>query len=913
MLVDRSPLLVLLLALFSPTSAMAAMGAPAAPYLVQDLHTGTSNDSGELGYTLFHDGVLYFTSSDSTYGRELWRSDGTPEGTYRITDACPGRCGSDPRDLAVAGGRVYFSASNGVSGRELWQSDGHPGTERQVRDFCLGPCSSYPSGRALGGKLLFVAVDGPSRWLWRTDGTALGTVRIKKLCARACYPSELQQIGGLLLFAMESIGGSTELWRSDGTPGGTLAFRKLPSPYRAEIVPADGFAFVWTTEALWRTNGTAGGTVRLKTANELVGDAAVYAEGSVVWKGGLYSILDDGGLMRSDGTAAGTIILASFEDSFALRSLTPLADQLLFLAGESDYLYDVWRTRGTPETTERAVGTIPVEGDGLSSLVRIGTNRALLPVSVATNSHFDLWITDGTEEGSRRLQDVVLPGTPVPAGDLAYFNPGDRLNFSGSILRTDGTEAGTFLVRDNAREPGSGGPLASAVLGGQLVFSARTAQESAPLFASDGTPAGTRLLSARAQWAEDFTQVKDRLFFATGMRIPTWFYRTQVGLWTTDASPAGTVLASGTAHWIRNPSVFKNQLLFAADRNGRPPSFDDNSTERELFRSDGAKSGTQLVKNINPFSTENGGSLYLSCDNDPSNPGPGLTVGGRLLFAADDGRVGRELWSSDGTTAGTRLVYDIDARFTPAPAPNRCAHPSQVGLSSDPRELTALRGGAVFAATDKKTGRELWWTDGTAAGTRRVADLRPGPNDSLPHDLTPFGGLVYFFATASGQGEGLWRTDGTARGTVLVRDLSLNGLPSWGASLRAAGDRLFFAVDNPATGAELWTSRGTQVSTTLVADLRPGPLGSFPQALADAGGFLVFAADNGLSGLEPWRSDGTAAGTAPLGDINPGRAPSSPGPFSRVENLLLAGADDGAHGRELWAVPLDATPSDPRR
>src|SRR5215210_219557 len=168
-------------------------------------------------------------------------------------------------------------------------------------------------------------------------------------------------------------------------------------------------------------------------------------------------------------------------------------------------------------------------------------------------------------------------------------------------------------------------------------------------------------------------------------------------------------------------------------------------------------------------------------------------------------------------------------------------HHACIGESSDPGPGVEIRGRLVFAAEDGINGRELWWTDGTASGTRRIKDLLPGSAGSDPHGLTAFRGKVYFFARRGTAGEALWRTDGTRAGTVLVDDLTVAGTPSWPRDLTVVGERLFFPVYNERTGAELWTS---------------------------------------------------------LGDA------SSPGPFSLVDDALLTGADDGEHGRELWAIPV---------
>src|SRR6185295_4737532 len=102
-------------------------------------------------------------------------------------------------------------------------------------------------------------------------------------------------------------------------------------------------------------------------------------------------------------------------------------------------------------------------------------------------------------------------------------------------------------------------------------------------------------------------------------------------------------------------------------------------------------------------------------------------------------------------------------------------HRHDTGLSSDPRDFALLGSVVLFSADDGLRGRELWVSNGTFSGTRRLADLIPGSRGSAPHDLVRFHDLVYFLAASSGQGESLWRTDGTARGTTRVLDLTQEG------------------------------------------------------------------------------------------------------------------------------------------
>jgi ELWxxDGT repeat protein len=515
-------------------------------------------------------------------------------------------------------------------------------------------------------------------------------------------------------------------------------------------------------------------------------------------------------------------------------------------------------------------------------------DRALFRVSRGAAGVVEIWETDGTAAGTHQLQGVE-PGTAsypmIPAGSQVYYLR------KAALWRTDGTPAGTAAVYDFSAGPGSSGPLAQAALGNLFIFSAQN-NGRVPLLRSDGSAAGTFQLGDNAFATPGFTRIGNRLFFAA---------HNPDGIWWTDGTPAGTAQIDGTISSSTTVGVLKSQLFFAAGDTTHP--------DIELWSTTGNTAGhpkAARLKDINPFQDDTG--QHHTCAPASSSPGPGVVIGAGgkslLVFAADDGTSGRELWATDGTRGGTRLVRDINPKRSNVPPAPDCSNRTTTGLPSDPQGFVAFRQGALFTADDGVHGRELWWTDGTWQGTRRVIDLRPGAASSEPHDLTAFRNAVYFIASKDGHGEALWRTDGTAHGTVLVDDLKIGGTPSWARSLTVAGNQLFLAVYNESTGAELWVSQGTAASTRLIADLRPGPGSSAPQQLTAAGKVIVFAADDGEHGLEPWRSDGTAAGTRRLGDINPGPASSSPGPFTVAGPWIFTGAYEPEHGRELWAIPL---------
>ncbi len=136
---------------------------------------------------------------------------------------------------------------------------------------------------------------------------------------------------------------------------------------------------------------------------------------------------------------------------------------------------------------------------------------------------------------------------------------------------------------------------------------------------------------------------------------------------------------------------------------------DDGVHGRELWKSDGSRRGTALVKDIDP-------------DDDDYYGGPDSlsAVGDTLFFTADDGVHGRELWKSDGTTAGTVLVKDID-------------RPEQQRPRLERPILLDRRGEQALLRRQRWESRhELWKSDGSKAGTVLVKDIDPGADADSP-------------------------------------------------------------------------------------------------------------------------------------------------------------------------------------
>jgi ELWxxDGT repeat protein len=89
----------------------------------------------------------------------------------------------------------------------------------------------------------------------------------------------------------------------------------------------------------------------------------------------------------------------------------------------------------------------------------------------------------------------------------------------------------------------------------------------------------------------------------------------------------------------------------------------------------------------------------------------------------------------------------------------------------EPSNLTNVNGMLYFQAYSRQTGRELWKSNGTAAGTVLIKDINPGIGNSDSFNFTNVNGTLYFVANNGTQGHELWKSNGTAAGTVLVKDI----------------------------------------------------------------------------------------------------------------------------------------------
>ncbi len=485
-----------------------------------------------------------------------------------------------------------------------------------------------------------------------------------------------------------------------------------------------------------------------------------------------------------------------------------------------------------------------------------------------TGTQCGLWTVDPASGAAERLAAVCSDVenftnsrlrwlAPVGGGALGYFS-----DFTGRLWRTDGTAAGSFAL---GTVTVGGDLLDLPVLGADgrtLFFQGCAPATGCEPWRSDGTPRGTRPLrdlaaGAASSYPSGFTRDGQRVLFTAGG-----------ALWSTDGTGPGTVrlaqilpdppggqldkpfphggliyvfaFTPGPNLWVYDPQAGRARPLhrFASDFLGRAGvtfeavggrllirQFDHTGGPQSLWQTDGTRAGTVPIGPPFTFTA-------LSRLQD---------VGGRIVFAASRTAAPPILWT---LAPGTKRPLPLTGCAGGCPAIDTNLSPAAV-----------VAGRLYFPGRDAAHGRELWSTDGTAAGTRLVKDLCPGPCDGGPAQLRPALGQLVL---ADLQGT-LWASDGTPAGTVR---LAATGVPSSSVAtsvdLAESAGRVVFTALDPAAGRQPFVSDLTPAGTALLTRIGSGlAASSSPTDLTPLGALVLFQAC-GAVGDALWASDGTA-------------------------------------------------------
>ncbi|MFN8493422.1 MAG: ELWxxDGT repeat protein [Caldilineaceae bacterium] len=395
------------------------------------------------------------------------------------------------------------------------------------------------------------------------------------------------------------------------------------------------------------------------------------------------------------------------------------------------------------------------------------------------------------------------------------------------LWRSDGTEAGTTLVRDIKVGPEGVNITEMVEVSGTLFFNIQYKQGAA-LWKVPGPTVTASELTKLAP-----TDPAAAIYDLTGVGNSLYFFHRHSGntglayeLWASDGFKARTSLIAplpGDQH-ANNLVDLKGTAYFSAGATG--------GAGTALWKSDGATAGTVQIKPLQ----------FGSNTADFAWP---LAVKSRIYFAASDGADGFELFKSDGTEANTKRIANINPT-----------------AGSNPNSLAAWNDKLYFSADDGVHGQELWISDGTEAGTVLIKDINPDAGSSNPHDFVMNNGVLYFVADDGVHGAELWKSNGTADSTLLVKDVISGTQASSPSQLTVWHNTLYFVANNGQGGIDLWQSDGTDAGTNTIMPITPSLVGQAPftPTLAAIGSELFFPAYSEASGIELWVMGGCPGG-----------------------------------------------------
>lgn len=873
--------------------------------LVKDINSATN--STPYAFSAIN-GIIYFSADDGIHGNELWRSDGTGLGTYLIADINIGLEGANPSGMTEYKEIIYFRAYTEEYGYELWRSDGTASGTYMVKDIYPGVESgaiSYSDNNTIwltvvNNILFFTAISpGADGELWRTDGTEAGTHIVKDINIQGrAQPTQLVNYNGILYFFAIGNNYKDSLYRSDGTANGTVGVQRIdrsfidaPTDYEGIIVMKNVMYFssgdnkTYRNNELWRSDGTTAGTHLMKEINP---DDGAYPTRFIVLDSILYFQANDGlhgnELWKSDGTVSGTYMV---HDTYKNRSYYTNITDIVIFNGLLYYNYEVagidikaeglWKTDGTDAGTIKAMD--------FTGYDLVSTPSSLLFLKKDSIYGNELWKSNGTNAGTQIVKDIQ-PGSYNGIANYSLFAEGNFVYFDGStfssgieLWKSNGFAEQTVMVKDinTSVSQGSGISFLPSY-GSKLFFTAYNNIYGQEPYLSDGTDSGTYLLkeiNPGNEWNTEIVNVvnlNDTLFFQeiNYEHDPGTLYNQ----WQSNGNADNTVLKANTVLNSGNFTAGKNNLFF---------SYADPATGNELWRSNGFKKNTFLIKDINPGALGSSPSFFTIMDDI-------------LYFSANDSRHGQELWRSNGTSKGTYLVTDLYAGFN----------------SASPSSIYAYQHHLFFYT---QYNNSIWLSDGTAAGTMQLLDSATGEAlKNLQGTFTGVGEFVYFSAYTSATGNELWKADAKSNKAVLVKNITSGSLSSGLENLTNVNGQLFFTVSKSLNypGNHLWHSDGTAAGTYWVKDIFPGKQYFKILSLVNANGILAFLAkDDYYSYTSPynlWFSNGTDSGTYQSKDtvFKDLKIISS---LIAINNRLYFVAQNYTYGDELWSGIVETNSS----
>ncbi len=872
----------------------AAAVAPGPAHLVHDFFPGQFGDDKPLPRLTRLGGVLFFVASDRDAGTNVWRTDGTRAGTRRV-----------PVTASAAG--AILSGVVGVLGERmllLGNAAGDPtasvlyAAAEQGEAVTLG---AYRPGfqdppAILAGRFYFQSCGEVRCEVRSTDGTPEGTAPVAALSGQ---PAEIHQ---------DLVGTFADRWLLVAEGPSLVAYDGVTAQVVTLADWADATVYpVGPSLFLLRADGLYVSTLAAPRAKLLFQAPGIASAG---WHGDTFFFVPlSGRLWSTDGTTVSRYTGGFFESFSVVANRLGAIGGTTFLPMPGYYGQALF---GVDEASHQVTvihdichGASACEEPRLSA-VTVAGDQAFLAIDRG------LWHSDGTSQGTRPLKALIRPDTGSFKALDGHLVLGARgLRGERRLWETDGTLAGTAALSDGGAAFTVQGP--AEALGAALIT------------AADREPVGQqlwRIANGRTTPLTDLRHLATGVYpyaafpFGGGRLVLggslDWTGVTPEGI-TANLQPEIDFCSAGTSPCLDVPVAVGGRLVFQEVGTARLKSTDGTlAGRRSLFLADADGVGS-IVASLGTFRDRamvlgNWGGLWTT-DGTPAGtrfvtrlpPEPitgssGLPVvapfadgAASYLFRrvpdpGDDKLSALELWRTDGTAAGTARLASIPFDKEAAPYPNP--------------ELIA---GKLFF----RVLGVLWVSDGTAAGTRALPDQPPGGTFSLAAGATVlYAGAGYQSPAVPTPPQILWAIDPATLAATRIAAFPSVGPGGPGGSLGdLLGDTLFLQMTNPGGVVRWWRTEGTPESTVRLPDFLAT---NVQQEFVTAGARRYFTACEGPHGCELWSTDRLGEDTRLVEDLFPGTRSSDPAILAVAGHTLWFAGTEPNVGRELWTLELPA-------
>ncbi len=696
-----------------------------------------------------------------TRDNSLWRSDGTVEGTFLLAETPATRFNS--RSILESDEGVYFISPD----RNVWFTDGTRSSLVPLRDASLQSYNSVtllkdtPSGtlfidfnndgtsilyliedpdieptlavgdtirtatpRVLGDNIIFR--NGASIWI--SDGSMDGTQELHEILPTSSFNERwvvqdvIQNGNGDLYFVTNHNINHKTLWKYENSNNTAIELIDVPTNRIIGLFPGQEKLYFGDILGglIYVTDGTIDGTLRLSGVDKF--------QYRLVCNDRLFVQTTDNLITFSDGTAAGTRTiprgtifpspsntqerprLVEWNDRCLLFGRTPEDVQVLFeFDEESDsfvLLKDLFPytdgnvIQNLTTFNGRLIFTIDGEliesGGHTNNTTNTGIAFDPEQIQIIDSSLLYRDINDVRRLFDFPFQDVLVRSGST-RGFVKYKNRFWYSTADNALWSTDGLPGGERIDLTHVLQPDSI-PIEVisfvGLLNDRLIITIKTPETGTELWMTDGTIDNTALIKDIRPGNPQGLAAPSSLWVNVNNKLVGNHGR---DLWATDGTEQGTELIGDEASLTGHHLVINDKIYYI--RNDSWWVTDGTTDKTRQFFEDSD------VDNFSQFDRE-------------------VRLGDEIIFTADHRRLGRELWITDGTNEGTRLLKDINTSG-----------------SSNPGNFAVVDDLMYFTATDNESFK-IWFTDGTTQGTQPL-DL-PYDEFRFTGDLIAYNSTVYF-------------------------------------------------------------------------------------------------------------------------------------------------------------------------